>query len=153
MEGGKRPVFTNNFGSIFSDRVSFNVKTSLFGDTKVNDLPIRDITSVQHKTSRNIVVGILGSITTMLILIALVFELLSVQSITMLYVYIAALLVVSLVQFASLMALVGWAEVTIKTGTGRSQSSVGKPGLEWAGHHHAAHHFVTAVRKAMPERG
>lgn len=153
MTRGKRAVFKNNFGSVYGDRVSFNIRPSLLGNTQVKELQIQDIKSVEHKTSRNIAAGILGSIISMLALIGLVFEMISVQSITVFYLFVAGLAVISLIQLGSMMALVGWAEVTINPAVGRMQTSIGAPSMLWVAHHHAAQDFVAAVRKAMPDGG
>lgn len=51
--------FSNGFGTVMHDRVSFNVKKSFFGGTSVEDLPMRHVTSIRSETTRQIGVGIL----------------------------------------------------------------------------------------------
>jgi len=44
--------FSNGFGEVATDRITFNVRKSLFGGTIREDFPVKHITSVRHETKR-----------------------------------------------------------------------------------------------------
>ena len=50
-------TFSNEFGSVYADRVSFNIKKGWFGGGSVEDLPMRHITSVRAEVTRSPVLG------------------------------------------------------------------------------------------------
>lgn len=44
--------FQNEFGEVYAERITFNVRKSLFGGAVREDFPVKHITSVRHETKR-----------------------------------------------------------------------------------------------------
>jgi len=51
-------IVSNEFGSVYADRVGFYAKKGWFGGGVLEELPIRHVTSVRFETSRNWVLGV-----------------------------------------------------------------------------------------------
>lgn len=124
------PVFSNEFGSVHSDRIAFNAKKSWFSGGISEDLPIRHVTSVRSETTRSPVIGILVALAGL-----------------------AALssgggggtMVVGIILLAiGVLLLLGWPTVTINTSGNDLRKASG--GI-WQ--KAAAEEFVSAVKKSL----
>ena len=123
------PIFTNEFGEVYTDRIAFYDKKGWFGGGVLEELPTRHVTSVRIETNRNVVGGILlclcglggfASGATAGILIGIVLLALG------------------------MLLLIGWPAVTINTAGNDRRTSTG--GVWQKGN---AELFVGAVRKAL----
>ena len=121
-----QPFVSNEFGTVYADRIAFNSKKGWFGGGSLEELPIRHVTSVKLETSRNVVGGVL--------LLLIGFPCLFSKA-----------LILGLV-FIALAALVLWGSprVRVNTAGGDLRPSSGLP---W--HRAAAQEFVAGVRKAL----
>ncbi|HXC54954.1 MAG TPA: hypothetical protein VNU97_06640 [Rhizomicrobium sp.] len=123
------PMFDNEFGAVYPDRIAFYAKKGWFGGGVLEELPMRHVTSVRLETSRNVFGGLV------LTLIGAGF-LYSGAAIAMLFGLIALAL--------GILLLIGWPAVTINTAGNDLRTSTG--GVWQKGN---AESFVSAVRKAL----
>jgi hypothetical protein len=121
--------FSNEFGSVHSDRVAFNAKKGWFGGGISEDLPIRHVTSVRHETTRSPILGII------LILCALGAFSAGEGAAGFIGIILLAL---------GVLLLLGWPSVTINTSGNDLRRATG--GI-WQ--KEAAEEFVSAVKKAL----
>jgi len=123
------PAFSNEFGSVYSDRVGFYAKKGWFGGGVLEELPIRHVTSVRLETNRSVVLGVI------LVLVGL--AALSTGS-------GGAMLFGVILIAIGVLQLIGWPKVTINTSGNDLRSSTG--GI-WQKSN--AEQFVAAVRKSL----
>ncbi len=129
MAADSTPMFENEFGAVYADRIAFYAKKSWFGGGVLEELPIRHVTSVRLETSRNVFGGVV------LALVGL--GLFSSGS-------GGAVLFGLAVLALALLLLIGWPAVTINTAGNDLRRSTG--GV-WQKANAEA--FVAAVRKAL----
>jgi hypothetical protein len=106
MEKSDLIAFSNRFGEVHADRITFNVRKSWFAGSIREDIPSKHITTVRIETKRSVVIGVI------LILIGLVF-------INGIIGWLALVL--------GVFFLLGAPTVTIFTAGGDSRSSQGNP--------------------------
>jgi len=129
MPAEVKPIFSNEFGSVYADRIAFYAKKGWFGGGSLEELPIRHVTSVRHETTRRPVWGV--------VLIVAGLACLSSGS--------GGIIVFGLLLAAGgALLLIGWPEVTVNTAGNDLRKSTGgvwqKPNAEA---------FVSAVKKAL----
>jgi hypothetical protein len=129
MAASATPIFENEFGAVYTDRIAFRDKKGWFGGGVLEELPIRHVTSVRLETSRKIFGGI--------VLALIGFGLLSSGSGGPMVLGAIALGIGALL-------LLGWPSVTINTAGNDLRRSTG--GV-WQKAN--AEEFVAAVRKAL----
>jgi hypothetical protein len=123
------PSFSNEFGSVYSDRVGFYASKGWFGGGRLEELPIRHVTSVRLETTRKPILGIV------LILAGLACFASGNGAAIGVGVFLA---------IVGVLQLIGWPQVTINTAGNDLRSSTG--GV-WQKANAEA--FVGAVRKAL----
>lgn len=123
------PSFSNEFGSVYADRVGFYASKGWFGGGRLEELPIRHVTSVRLETTRKPVIGIV------LILAGLACFAPGSG---------AAMVFGVLLIAVGILQLIGWPQVTINTAGNDLRTSTG--GV-WQKSNAEA--FVGAVRKAL----
>ena len=129
MAASSTPMFENEFGAVYSDRIAFYAKKGWFAGGVLEELPIRHVTSVRLETSRNAIGGVV------LALIGL--GLFSSGS-------GGAMLIGAIALAVGILLLIGWPAVTINTAGNDLRRSTG--GV-WQKTN--AEEFVAAVRKAL----
>ncbi|HSZ73551.1 MAG TPA: DUF6232 family protein [Rhizomicrobium sp.] len=129
MPADSAPSFSNEFGSVYSDRIAFNAKKGWFSGGISEELPIRHITSVRLEMTRKAVLGVI----LILIGIGLLYQGSGGAIVAGVF-----LLVVGVLQ------LIGWPKVTVNTSGNDLRTSTG--GI-WQKANAEA--FVSAVRKAL----
>lgn len=127
--GNASGEFSNEFGSVSSDRISIRAKKSWFGGGVEEELPIRHITSVRLETSRNVVGGII------LVLLAL----------AALYSGTGPGIMIGLILVAlAALLLVGWPAVTVNTAGNDRHRMTGTIFQK-----QAAEAYVAAVKRSL----
>ena len=122
-------LLSNEFGTIYKDRVSFNSKKGWFSGGTSEDLPMRHVTSVRLETKRNIVGGIIVAVVGLLLLVGLE----------------GAGKIGGLILLAwAVLMLVGSPKVVLNTAGGDLRPAIGAP---W--NKSAAEAFVSAVKRAL----
>ena len=121
--------FTNEFGSVYSDRVAFNDKKGWFGGGSEEELPIRHVTSVKMETTRRPILGV--------ILVLVGFTCFSAGSAGTILGGIVAMLL-------GVLMIIGWPTVTINTAGNDLRRATGG-----AWQKAEAQAFVAAVRKSL----
>jgi len=129
MAASATPIFENEFGAVYVDRIAFRDKKGWFGGGVVEELPIRHVTSVRLETSRNIFGGV--------VLVLIGFGLFSSGS-------GGAMLAGAIALGIGALFLLGWPAVTINTAGNDLRRSTG--GV-WQKTN--AEDFVAAVRKTL----
>jgi hypothetical protein len=129
MSAETNPLFSNEFGAVYSDRVTFLAKKGWFGGGVQEELPIRHVTSVRLETTRKVLWGAVLALAGLGLMAsgsggAMLFGL-------------------AAIVFGVLL-LIGWPEVTINTAGNDLRKSTG--GI-WQKSN--ADEFVAAVRKAL----
>ncbi|WP_332812310.1 hypothetical protein [Sphingomonas sp.] len=128
MNTTQQPIFSNEFGSVYQDRIAFNVKKGWFSGGILEEFPVRHVTSIRSEVTRKAVLGII------LIIVGLVaFQ--SGGGGVMLGVLLVAL---------GAFFLMGSPSVTINTAGGERRTSAGTPFQRAAGEDYAA-----AVRQVL----
>lgn len=123
------PVFSNEFGAVFADRIAFNAKKGWFGGGSTEELPIRHVTSVRMETSRKTVLGVILGLVGLALLVT--------QS--------PGPVVVGLLLLAfGAVLLMGWPQVTVNTSG--NDLRVASGGF-WQ--KDQAEAFVSAVKKVL----
>jgi hypothetical protein len=131
MSADSQPIFSNEFGTVYSDRVAFYAKKGWFSGGILEELPVRHITSVRIETTHKVIFGLILCAIGVLAFGAGGHE--------------AGAYVVGLIFLAfGVLLLLGWPAVTINTAGGDLRRSSG--GF-WQ--KQAAKDFVAAVRKAL----
>jgi hypothetical protein len=128
MPADATPMFSNEFGTVYSDRVAFYAKKGWFGGGVLEELPVRHITSIRIETTRKAVLGVI----------------LCLVGLAMFSVGNQAIIVGLCLLAIGVLLLLGWPAVTINTAGGDLRRSSG--GFWQKG---AAEDFVAAVRKAL----
>jgi hypothetical protein len=131
MAADSQPIFSNEFGTVYSDRVAFYAKKGWFGGGVLEELPIRHITSVRIETSRKVIVALI---------LCLIGILAFANAGGAAGTYLLGLIFLGL----GVILMLGWPAVTINTAGGDLRRSTG--GF-WQ--KQAAEDFVAAVRKAL----
>lgn len=120
--------FSNNFGEVHNDRITFYVKKNFFAGRVREDYPIRHITSIRAETTRSVGAGIV------MMLIGLVLFAVGGAAVVLGFIFIAI----------GVLLLIGAPSVAITTAGGERQLSIGAP-LQFA----AADEFARAVRERL----
>jgi hypothetical protein len=129
MPSDATSTFTNEFGTVYSDRVAFYAKKGWFSGGTLEELPLRHVTSVRLETTRNTFGGV--------VLCAIAFACLFYGS--------GGVMLFGVVLLAiGVLLLIGWPAVTINTAGNDLRTSTG--GIWQKGNADA---FVAAVRKAL----
>jgi hypothetical protein len=121
--------FSNEFGSVHSDRISFYAKKSWFGGGVLEDLPIRHVTSVRFEMTRNVLWGVVLGVVGL--------ALLSSGS-------GGGILVGLILLAAGVLMLIGWPAVTINTAGNDLRRATGTFLQK-----EAAEAFTSAVKQAL----
>jgi hypothetical protein len=129
MPADSTPMFNNEFGAVYSDRVAFYAKKGWFSGGVLEELPIRHVTSVRLETTRHVAGGVILG----LIGFGLIYNGGG-----------AAVLIGIAFLAAAILLLTGWPAVTINTAGNDLRKSTG--GVWQKGNADA---FVAAVRKAL----
>ena len=129
MSSNNSPSFSNEFGSVYPDRIAFYAKKGWFGGGVLEELPIRHVTSVRLETTRKTIIGAI------LALIGLVLMSNSSGGAILIGLFLLGL---------GVLLAIGWPAVTINTAGNDLRTSTGgvwqKPNAEA---------FVAAVKKAL----
>lgn len=59
MAEKSQPEFSNNFGTVYSNRIEFKAKKHWWSGGSHEELPLRHVTSIRIDTSRSIVLGVI----------------------------------------------------------------------------------------------
>ncbi len=131
MATNSQPDFSNNFGTVYSNRIEFKAKKHWWAGGSHEELPLRHVTSIRIETSRSIVVGV--------ILVLAGMAIMGVSE-------PAAVVIGAISLLIGIVLIIGHPSVRINTAGQDTRAIAGSPGSK-----SEATRFINAVRERLFE--